>query len=116
MMFRDYGGRGYLSVLLFFVCGLLYSIVVMSFCIIAEKWKLMNALAYLGKNSLRLLCIHFFIQGYSIPVLWHIVPSSVEWPELFTATIFIVEVVLINALLQKVFDKYKVRCSILKWI
>lgn len=116
MMFREYGEHGYLSVLLFFVCGLLYSIVAMTFCIIAERTKLMNALAYLGKNSLRLLCIHFFIQGYSIPVLWHIVPSSVEWPELLTAIIFIVEVVFINALLQKFIDKYQNRCSILKWI
>ena len=116
MMFRDYGNHGYLSVLLFLVCGLFYSMVVMSFCIMAEKTKLINALAYLGKNSLRLLCIHFFIQGYSIPVLWHIVPSSVEWSELLTATVFIVEVVLINAILQKFIDKYQPHCSILKWI
>ena len=116
MIFRDYGEHGYLSVLLFFVCGLLYSIVAMTFCIMAEKTKLINALAYLGKNSLRLLCTHFFIQGYSIPLLWHIVPSSVEWPELLTATLFIVEVVLINALLQKFIDKYQTRCSFLKWI
>ncbi len=116
MMIRNYGNSGYLSVFLFFIIGVLYSSLTMTICMMAQKTIIMNCMAYLGKNSLRLLCIHLFIQCYSIPVIKFLFPTFMMWPGLIKAIIFIVVVVIINACIQNIFSKNTNKIPLLKWI
>lgn len=116
MMFRDYGTHGYLSVPIFFMQGILYSLIALSACRLMGKTALLKAIAYVGRNSMRLLCIHLFIGEYTKIVLSKLIPASVDWSDYLMACVYIALVLVINDALNRLFAKYQNKYTILKWI
>lgn len=116
MMFRDYGTHGYLSVPIFFMQGILYSLVALSACRLIEKLFILKALSYIGRNSMRLLCIHLFIGEYTKIVLSKLISVSVHWSDYLMACVYIALVLVINEALNRIFAKYQNKYTVLKWI
>lgn len=116
MLRRSYGLHGYFSVLIFFVQGILYSLTILSMCRLIEKTLMLKALAYVGRNSMRLLCIHIFIVEYTQILLKKTIPSSEDWSEYLMAGVYVMYVIGINEILNRLFVKYENQYAFLKWI
>lgn len=74
---RNYGILGSLSIPIFFIISCLYFFLVQRIVVFLKRNLLVKFLAYMGKHSLRLLCIHLFIAGWSHSILTKMGFSSV---------------------------------------
>ena len=115
MFFRCYGTHGYLSVLVFYLQGVLYSLIVFALCRLLEQSFFIRIIAYLGKNSLRLLCTHLFIGEYTRIFFMKLIPSFMEY-EYLMAIICVAIVICINKFLNTLYMKYENKYPILEWL
>ena len=61
MSVRVYGQRGILSIALFFVIGVCCTLIYCIICRLLEQTILMKGLAFIGRNSIVILCSHLLI-------------------------------------------------------
>ena len=115
MIFRKYGSHGYLSVPLFYVIGMFYTIIVMQISTWLQHTYLQSILSYVGQQSMRLLCIHFVIQGYSVAIINRI-PFLAIQSEYLHAIIYIAEVMMFNYCIQLFLYKYKDKVKLMRYI
>lgn len=77
MSLREYGDIPAGNVICFAMIGILGSILWLRVCVLVEKWKIGNALAYIGKNSIIILALHL--------VLFRKLQKVFEWGVKFSA-------------------------------
>lgn len=59
-----YGIRGIFSIPCYFLLGIIETMVILYFCKVTDKYKISSVFRYLGRNSLRLMCIHMGVFTY----------------------------------------------------
>ena len=111
MSTRLLGSQGYSSILFFFLIGILYSIIICSIFIRFEKTILIKMFAYIGKYSLRIMCIHM-----TIFTLINKISFNVDLNKYIIATINITIVILICVFIEYYKKIYFNSTTILKWL
>lgn len=115
MLYRNYGNHGYWSVPVFFFNGIIFTILVVRLCQLCEHLRWIRIFAYLGQQSMRMLCIHMLIMCYSSAVLLRI-PYICEWSDYAKAPIFLIEILIFNYILQSFIDRYQYKLKALRWL
>ena len=110
----QWGNFGRWSFLLCILIGVLYSYIVANICQIMEKTIIVRIFAYIGRLSLRFLCIHMPVGVFTFMFLM----KFGLWPKVyFLGYIYQFAVVFVVAIgLEKVLSKYSKKYSILKYV
>lgn len=69
---REMGDYGLISLILSFLIGFLYTFLVAFICRKFEKTAILKILSVVGRQSLRLMCIHYPIMVLVTDLLWHL--------------------------------------------
>lgn len=112
VIFRNYDTQGYLSIPLLLIEG---TLIISRLCQWLEGSMLIKAFAYVGRQSLRLLCIHMPIYVYTNAIVLKL-PYLCDLSEGLLAPFYFVEMLLINALLDCLIQKYQMKFRYLKYI
>ena len=98
-----YGEYGILSILAFSVIALVETYSISGFMQLAEKTYLVKCLAYIGRQSLRLMCIHLIIYTKCISFL-----SSYFTDKIVLLLLIFIIILVLNAILDFFVKKCKV--------
>lgn len=109
-----YGEQGLFSVFLFFLLGVIEPVFLSLFCRRMEKTLLITFLAYIGRQSLRLLCIHIFVCKVLIEAGWTYGILTKNGLVLYWISFSMIFIV--NAFLDLIFEKGKNKIPILKYL
>ena len=84
------GDYGLISLILSFLIGFLYTFLVAFICRKFEKTAILKILSVVGRQSLRLMCIHYPIMVLITDLLWHL------HIQLDTSLVFVIQLVSIG--------------------
>ena len=87
---REMGDYGLISLILSFLIGFLYTFLVAFICRKFEKTAILKILSVVGRQSLRLMCIHYPIMVLITDLLWHL------HIQLDTSLVFVIQLVSIG--------------------
>lgn len=87
---REMGDYGLISLILSFLIGFLYTFLVAFICRKFEKTAILKILSVIGRQSLRLMCIHYPIMVLVTDLLWHL------HIQLDTSLVFVIQLVSIG--------------------
>lgn len=111
---REFGNFGCLSLLLCFLIGIVYTFLLSFICRAFEVSVIVKYLGIIGKQSLRLMCIHYPIMIFVSDLLWHLHVKHIEGSVLFG--IQIVTIAVCALLIQQLVVKCSSRFSLLKYL
>lgn len=103
-----FGEHQILSVFLFFALGLAEPLALAFLFRLIEKTKLSSMFAYLGRHSLRLMCIHVFIAN--------VVGIFLDLHTYWTLAISLCLIMAVDAILDYGYVKFKYKYSILNYL
>lgn len=107
---RQYGEQGYWSIIMFYVIGVLYTIILSMFFKTMENTLFCAVLAYIGKISLPLMCLHMPI----ILILKAFIPSYCS--PIFIPILGIILSITICYIINKIINGFSVKYPILRWL
>lgn len=103
-----FGERQILSVFLFFALGIAEPLFLAFLFRLIEKTKLSSMFAYLGRHSLRLMCIHIFIAN--------VVGIFFDLYTYWALAISLCLILAADAILDYGYAKFKCKCVVLKYL
>lgn len=109
MAFRNYGTLGDWSLLLFFVIGILGTYVWYRISQCLQHTPVGTLLAFVGRMSLRLMCIH-------IPLYEALAVVCGKWNSLLASLFMVIMVIAVCYMMELVFNRYKKRIPLLQYL
>ncbi len=109
MSVRVYGNLGLLSLPLFYIIGVLGTMVYASFFMIIEKSKLCSFFAYFGRISLTIMCAHsLFIFLFKL-LLQHLDQIGIHFPDIVVIPVRLIIIVMGCILVQLMINYFRNR-------
>lgn len=111
---REFGNFRYISLILCFLIGIVYTFLLSFVCKAFEKTTIVKFLGNIGKQSLRLMCIHYPIMTLVSDLFWHLHVKYIDGYVLFGIQLCIIAIC--TLVIQQVVDKCSCRYSLLKYL
>ena len=112
MSVRNYGALGLYSLPIFFLVGCLYTYIIAKICALLETTWFIKVIAYIGSQSLRLMCIHMFL-AYEI---FSRIPGHELIDEHLLPFVYIGLVIAVNWMINLILNKLSRFGDICKYI
>lgn len=111
---REFGSFRYISLILSYIIGVVYTFILSYICRQFEKNIFIGILAKIGNCSMRLMCIHYPIMIFVSDFLWHLNITGINQFLLLMIQMSVIG--LITILIQLAVDRFSSHFSLLKYI
>lgn len=109
---RELGNKGMGSLILCFIIGVMYTFIISFVCRKFENTFIVKSLGTIGRNSLRLMCIHYPIMILVGDILWHLHINNINCYVLFATqmTTITLTTVMLNKILKSLSSHFAPFC------